>query len=82
MSRVFGWASLRDTSYRGVVGKSGCVVGVGGAGRYGVGSFGGGWSGALSVAFRGDLYVLSSCGYCVIGRSCSLNGFLEARAYV
>ncbi len=40
MSGVLGCTSSCDTSYRGVVGKSGCVMGVGGVGWYGVGSFG------------------------------------------
>jgi hypothetical protein len=82
LSKSFGWASLRDTSYRGVVGKSGCVVGIGGAGWCRVGRFGGRWSGALTAAFDIDLYGLSSCGCCVIGRPCSFNCFFEASVYV
>ncbi len=46
-----GQASLRNTGYRGVVGKSWCVVGVGGFGWCKVGSFGERWSGTLSASF-------------------------------
>ncbi len=64
ISRVFGWASLRDNGYRGVLDKSGCVVGVDGVGWCRIGSCGERWSGALGASFDGDLYGLSSCGCC------------------
>ncbi len=77
--RVFGRASLRDSSYWGVVSKSWCVAGVGNVCWCRVISFGGRGSESLSAAFDGNLYGLSCCGYCVVVQYCSIDCFLEAR---
>jgi hypothetical protein len=49
MYGVFGWASLYDTTYRCVMGRSGRFVWTGCVGWNGIGRCGGRWSGAFSA---------------------------------